>query len=299
MGVFADAWTWLTTGANWSGDAGVWHRLAEHLSLTGISLLVSCAVALPLACWLGHAGGRRIGGALAINISNVGRAVPTFAVLVLLTLGPLGRHGDLPVLVALVLFAVPPLLTNAYVGISEADRDVVGAARGLGMSRWQLLTRVELPLAFPLIMTGVRTAAVQIVATATLAALPGGGGLGRIITAGFANYRTAQVVAGAVLVAVLALAVEGALTLLQRAIDPARRRKRRTREQGATGAADGGGQPDGGPKAGPPAGPSPGTGPADAPATPHPTAAGVSASRAQARAARAAPESTPGATDAV
>ncbi|TDC22625.1 ABC transporter permease subunit [Streptomyces sp. 8K308] len=225
MGVIPDAWTWLTTDANWSGDAGVFHRLVEHLYLTGVCLAVSCAIALPLACALGHGGGHRIGGALAINISNVGRAVPTFAVLVLLTIGPLGRHGDLPVIVALVLFAVPPLLTNAYVGVSEADRDVVGAARGLGMSGWQLLTRVELPLAFPLIMTGVRTAAVQIVATATLAALPGGGGLGRIITAGFANYRTAQVVAGAVLVAVLALAVEGALALLQRALAPARRRR--------------------------------------------------------------------------
>lgn len=230
MGVFPDAWTWLTTGANWSGDAGVWHRLVEHLYLTGVCLAVSCVIALPLAFRLGHGGGHRIGGALAINISNVGRAVPTFAVLVLLTIGPLGRHGDLPVIVALVLFAVPPLLTNAYVGVSEADRDVVGAARGLGMSGWQLLTRVELPLAFPLIMTGVRTAAVQIVATATLAALPGGGGLGRVITAGFANYRTAQVVAGAVLVALLALAVEGALALLQRALDPARGRRASDRQ---------------------------------------------------------------------
>ncbi|ONK12339.1 ABC transporter permease subunit [Streptomyces sp. MP131-18] len=222
MGTIPDAWEWLTTGANWSGEAGVRHRLAEHLYLSGICLALACAVALPLALWLGHGGGRRFGGALAINISNAGRAIPTFAVLVLLTLGPLGRHGDLPTIVALVLFAVPPLLTNAYIGIAEADRDVVQAARGMGMSRWQLLTRVEVPLAFPLLMTGVRTAAVQVVATATLAALAAGGGLGRIITAGFATYDTAQVVAGATLVAALALAVEGLLALAQRLLAPGR-----------------------------------------------------------------------------
>ncbi|WP_129841670.1 ABC transporter permease subunit [Streptomyces sp. RFCAC02] len=222
MGAINDAWNWLTDGANWSGPAGITHRLAEHLQLTVLCLAVSCAIALPLALWLGHGGGRRFGGALAVNLSNAGRAVPTFAVLVVLTIGPLGRHGDLPTVIALVLFAVPPLLTNAYVGVSTADRDVVQAARGMGMTRGQLLARVEVPLAFPMIMTGVRTAAVQIVATATLAALPGGGGLGRIITAGFATYRTGQVVAGAVLVALLALAVEGVLVLAQRLLAPRR-----------------------------------------------------------------------------
>jgi osmoprotectant transport system permease protein len=225
MDVFPDAWRWLTTGANWSGEGGVARRLTEHLYLTGVCLALACALALPLALWLGHGGGRRFGGALAINISNAGRAVPTFAVLVLLTLGPLGGHGDLPTIVALVLFAVPPLLTNAYVGVAGADRDVVEAARGMGMSRGQLLARVEVPLAFPLIMTGVRTAAVQVVATATLAALAAGGGLGRIITAGFATYDTPRVVAGAVLVALLALAVEGLLALVQLLIDPNRRRR--------------------------------------------------------------------------
>ncbi|GAA1929882.1 ABC transporter permease subunit [Streptomyces sodiiphilus] len=227
MDVIADSWSWLTTADHWYGTGGVWQRLGEHLYLTGVSLLLACAVALPPALWLGHTGR---GGALAVNISNAGRAVPTFAVLVLLVLSPLGSHGDLPVIIALVLFAVPPLLTNAYVGVAEADRDVVQAARGMGMSPGQLLARVELPLAFPLIATGVRTAAVQIVATATLAALPGGGGLGRIITAGFATHRTAQVVAGAVLVALLALLVEGLLVLGQRLLDPMARRPRHPRE---------------------------------------------------------------------
>ncbi|NLU75452.1 ABC transporter permease [Streptomyces sp. HNM0575] len=228
MGFFLDAWTWLVTGANWAGGDGVTHRLTEHLFLTVVCLGSACALALPVALWLGHVGR---GGALAVNISNVGRAVPTFAVLVLLTLSPLGSHGSLPTIIALVLFALPPLLTNAYVGMREADRDVVEAARGMGMSGWQLLWRVEVPLAFPLIMTGIRSAAVQVVATATLAALPGGGGLGRIITAGFGTYDTPQVVAGAALVAVLALLVEGVLVTGERLLDPMRGRRRSGRAQ--------------------------------------------------------------------
>lgn len=220
MGWFVDAWSWLTTAAHWSGSGGVWQRLGEHLFLTVVCMAIACAIALPVALWLGHIGR---GGALAVNISNVGRAVPTLAVLVLLQLTPLGQYGSWPVIVALVLFAMPPLLTNAYVGMREADRDVVEAARGMGMSGGQLLWRVELPLAFPLIMTGVRSATVQVVATATLAGLVGGGGLGRIITAGFATYNTPQVVAGAVLVAVLALLVEGLLVLGDRVADPMRR----------------------------------------------------------------------------
>ncbi|UZJ33934.1 ABC transporter permease [Streptomyces endophytica] len=224
------AWQWLTTAANWAGEKGVTHRLAEHVRLSAVCLALACLIALPLALWLGHLGK---GGALAVNLANIGRAVPTYAVLVLLTLSPLGRHGDWPTVLALVLFAVPPLLTNAYLGMREADRDVVEAARGMGMSGPQVLFRVEIPLAYPLIMTGLRSATVQVVATATLAALAGGGGLGRIITAGFGNYDTAQVVAGALLVAVLALAVEGALVLAERLLDPMRGGRRATRSASA------------------------------------------------------------------
>lgn len=221
MNAISGAYDWLTTGANWQGEKGVWHRLAEHLYFSGVTLGVSCLIALPLALWLGHIGK---GGALAVNISNVGRAVPTLAVLILLTLTPLGEHGDLPTLIALVLFAVPPLLTNAYIGMREVDRSVVEAARGMGMSGGQLFRRVELPLAYPLVMTGLRSAAVQVVATATLAAMAGEGGLGRIITAGFSLQNTAQVVAGALLVAVLALLVEAVLMVAGRVFDPMRGR---------------------------------------------------------------------------
>ncbi|MEU8970486.1 ABC transporter permease [Streptomyces monashensis] len=213
MNTLTAAWHWLTDPAHWSGDDGIRHRLLQHLVLTVVCLAVSCALALPLALVLGHLGK---GGALAVNISNAGRAVPTFAVLVLLLLTPVGRWGEGPTVVALVLFAVPPLLTNAYVGMREVDRGVVRAARGMGMTGAQMLLRVELPLALPLVMTGVRIAAVQLVATATIAALAGGGGLGRIITAGFNLASTPQVVAGAILVAAFALVVEGVFEAAER-----------------------------------------------------------------------------------
>jgi osmoprotectant transport system permease protein len=211
--VLADSWSWLAGPGHWAGPDGIGHRLLEHLGLTAVCLALSCVIALPVALLLGHLGR---GAALAVNISNAGRAVPTFAVLVLLLLTPIGSYGPWPTVVALVLFAVPPVLTNACLGMQEVDRDVVRAARGTGMTGTQLLLHVELPLALPLIMTGVRIAAVQLVATATLAALVGGGGLGRIITAGFSLASTPQVVAGAALVALLALLVEGAFELGQR-----------------------------------------------------------------------------------
>ncbi|MFC9910603.1 ABC transporter permease [Streptomyces sp. NPDC059862] len=213
MSTLADTWAWLTDPAHWSGAEGVWHRLLQHLVLTVVCLVVSCLVALPVALVLGHLGK---GGALAVNISNVGRAVPTFAVLVLLLLTPIGKWGEGPTVVALVLFAVPPLLTNAYVGMREVDRSTVQAARGMGMTGRQVMFHVELPLSLPMILNGVRIAAVQLVATATIAALAGGGGLGRIITAGFNLASTPQVVAGAVLVAGFALIVEGVFEIAER-----------------------------------------------------------------------------------
>ncbi|MEU5320111.1 ABC transporter permease [Streptomyces sp. NPDC021056] len=213
MTTLTDAWDWLTDSAHWAGDDGIWHRLLQHLVLTVVCLVISCLIALPVALVLGHLGR---GGALAVNISNIGRAVPTFAVLVLLLLTPVGDWGEGPTVVALVLFALPPLLTNAYVGMREVDRSVVRAARGMGMTGRQMLLQVELPLALPMVLTGVRIAAVQLVATATIAALAGGGGLGRIITAGFNLASTPQVVAGAVLVAAFALIVEGVFEIAER-----------------------------------------------------------------------------------
>lgn len=213
MSVLTDAWHWLTDPAHWSGEDGIGNRLLQHFVLTVVCLVVSCLIALPVAYVLGHLGR---GGALAVNISNVGRAIPTFAVLVLLLLTPVGNWGEGPTVVALVLFAVPPLLTNAYVGMRGVDQDVVRAARGMGMTGRQVLFRVEMPLSLPLVLNGVRIAAVQLVATATIAALAGGGGLGRIITAGFNLASTPMVVAGAVLVALFALLVEGVFEIAER-----------------------------------------------------------------------------------
>jgi osmoprotectant transport system permease protein len=167
---------------------------------------------------------------LAVAVSNVGRAVPVFAVLVLLSVGPLGAgrlgpygRAGLATLVALVVFALPPIVTNAYVGMREVDRDVVAAARGMGMGGWQLFRAVELPLAMPLVMAGIRLAAMQVWATATIAALVAGPGLGNIITAGFDNQDLAQIVSGALVVAAGALAVEAGFVSVSHRSERARR----------------------------------------------------------------------------
>jgi osmoprotectant transport system permease protein len=233
MNAFAGALEWLTDGAHWRGESGIPTLLLQHVLLTVTSLAVALCIALPVALWLGHLGK---GGALAINISNIGRAIPTFAVLILLAVGfvgsdvfgPYGRTG-LATLISLVVFALPPIVTNAYVGMREVDRDTVEAARGMGMRGWQLFTQVELPLAVPLVMTGVRLAVVQVWATATLAALVDGPGLGNIIVQGFGLQDQGQVLAGALLVGGLALLLEVGLSGLQRAIDPLRGARRQAR----------------------------------------------------------------------
>jgi len=233
--MLADVFDYLTDGSNWSGETGIWAFAVQQLLLTVTALAVAMVLGLPIALWLGHL---RRGGFLTINISNVGRAVPVFAVLLVLSLGPIGSgefgpygRAGLATLIALVLFALPPLITNAYVGITEVDRDVVEAARGMGMSSGKIFTAVELPLAVPVVMTGFRLALVQVWATATIAALVAGPGLGRIITRGFANQSTPEVVAGAVLVAVGALLLELIAVLATRSLDPMRRAVRRPAKQ--------------------------------------------------------------------
>ena len=227
MNVVNDAWAFLTTGANWSGSEGIWALLVQQLLITITAVAAACLVGLPLALWLGHIGR---GGLLAINISNIGRAIPTFAVLVLLsvgplgtgTLGPYGRSG-LATLVALLLFALPPIITNAYVAMREVPAEVLESARGMGMTGVQSLRRVELPLAAPLVISGVRLALVQVWATATIAALVAGPGLGQIITDGFYHSDFGKGFAGAVVVAVVALVLELLAAGTQRAVDPVRR----------------------------------------------------------------------------
>jgi osmoprotectant transport system permease protein len=233
MSAFSDVYNWLSTGSHWTGGAGVVHQLGVHVEFSAVSVAIACAVALPLGLWLGHVGR---GGTFAINTSNVGRAIPTFAVLVLLALGPLGiRHTSRAIVVSLILFAIPPLLTNTYVGVREIDADVREAARGMGMTELELLRRVELPLALPLIMAGIRISVVQVVATTTIAALVGGGGLGRFVVDGLAQHDRGQELSGAVLVAVLALVTERSLTFAQRL---AERRRGRRRSRWRVSAAD-------------------------------------------------------------
>lgn len=215
---------WFRDPANWQGPDGVPTLLGQHLLLTFTSVLIALAVGLPLALWLGH---RHRGGLLVINLTNLGRAIPIVALLSLFSLtvlgtdplGPYGRAG-LATLVTLALFALPPIVTATYTAMVEVDADVVEAARGMGMSEASVLGRVELPLAAPLIISGVRLAIVQVWATATIAALVSGPGLGNIITFGFANNQTAVVVSGSLIVALMALLLEVAFLGLQKLVDP-------------------------------------------------------------------------------
>lgn len=226
MRLLADAWAHLATADNWTGAGGMLELLVEQLLLTVTALAAALAIGLPVALWLGHLGR---GGFLAVNISNIGRAVPTFAVLVLLSVGPVGTaelgpygRAGLATLIALTLFALPPIITNAYVAVREVPPEIREAARGMGMRGGQVFRRVEGPLALPLIVAGIRLALVQVWATATIAALVAGPGLGRVITDGFYRSNYAKGLAGALVVAAVALVLELAAALLQRYADPLR-----------------------------------------------------------------------------
>jgi osmoprotectant transport system permease protein len=191
------------------------HLTLETLKVSAIGVAISLVLAVPLGVWLGHI---HRGSFLAINVGNLGRALPSLAVL---AIGDAFLGLGLPVvLLALVILAVPPIVTNAYLGIDGVDRDLVDAARGMGMSAWEILRGVELPLAVPLIFAGVRTASVFVVSTTTIASLAGfSGSLGDII-ANETSYHFSGVLGAAICVALLALAVEGILTLVQRALTP-------------------------------------------------------------------------------
>jgi osmoprotectant transport system permease protein len=234
VNLVSQTWQYLTDPANWQGQEGIWNLLVEQLLLSVTALLIAVVLGLPLALWLGHLGR---GGFLAINISNMGRAVPTFALLAVLvttefpgtkTFGPYGRAG-LSTLIALTLFALPPIITNAYVAVREVPGDVKESAAGMGMTGSQRFWRVELPLALPLVVSGIRLALVQVWATATIAALVAGPGLGRIITDGFYRTNYPKGIAGAVVVAVVAFLLEVVGSVAERAVDPARRGATRTR----------------------------------------------------------------------
>ena len=210
--------TWFADPAHWSGPNGVPYRLAQHVGISVASVGIAGAIALPLGLYVGHTGR---GQALAINLANVGRAIPSLAAIALVVpftqmLDPQLGFNLYPTLIAMIVLAIPPVLVNTYAGVALVDRDLVESARGMGMTERQILGRVELPIAVPVIVGGVRSASVQVIATATLGAIYGLGALGGFIVEGVAQRDDGRLFGGVVLVATLALAAEGSLGLLQR-----------------------------------------------------------------------------------
>jgi osmoprotectant transport system permease protein len=240
MGVVSATVAWLTDPANWSGPSGIPVRVGEHLALSLVALLAAALIALPIGLWVGHTGR---GGRVAVNVANIGRAVPSLALIGVLIpftvmIDPQLGFKVLPTLIAMVALAIPPILVNAYTGIDEVDRDLTEAARGMGMTEAGVLRRVELPLAVPVIAAGLGSAAVQIIATATLGAIFGFGGLGTYLTEGISQNNQGMIWGGVVLVAILALAAEATFTLLARALTSpgvSTARVRPVREPGAMG----------------------------------------------------------------
>ncbi|MCX4096007.1 ABC transporter permease [Nocardia sp. alder85J] len=209
MNLFTGAWHYLTTAANWGGATGIGHRLGEHLWYSFLTVVVSVLIAVPIGLVIGHT---RRGAAAIVGVANAMRALPTLGLLtfVVLLLG----LGLIPPLIALLTVGIPPLLAGAYAGVANVDPDVVDASRAMGMTETQVLLRVEVPNALPVLLTGLRSATLQVVATATIAAYVNLGGLGRYIFDGIGLYDYTRVLVGAILVAVLALLLDGVLALV-------------------------------------------------------------------------------------
>jgi osmoprotectant transport system permease protein len=211
MDLIAGVIGWFTDPGNWAGSNGVPNRIAEHLLLSGVAMAMALVVALPAGLVIGHTGRAT---RVAIAVAGLGRAIPSYALLIL-SVGFLGL-GIASALPALVLLAIPPILVNSATAIREVDQDIVEAGRAMGMSEFTVLRDVEIPPALPILIAGVRVATLQVIATATLAALVAGGGLGRYIVDGFALQDDERLLAGALLVAILALVTQSAFTALER-----------------------------------------------------------------------------------
>ena len=219
MDLFGEAITWLATAENWT-DArnGILLRLWEHVSLSTAALVAAVIIALPLGLWIGHTGR---GAAAVIAVANIGRAVPSvgwLGIVFPIALVALGRAGIgfVPAVIALTALGIPPIVTNTYAGMREVDADLVEAGRGMGMRETEVVRRVEVPVALPVILAGIRVSAIQVVATATLAAIVGGGTLGHFIVQGIFTRDLDRVVGAAILVALLAILTELSFTLLER-----------------------------------------------------------------------------------
>jgi osmoprotectant transport system permease protein len=220
-----DVVVWFNDPLNWRGTSGVPNRVWEHLQLTLSAMVIACLLALPAGIALGRS---RRKGSVAVNVANIGRAIPSFAVIALgvIWLG----IGFRPALIALVLLAVPPIFTLTFTAVREVDPAAIDAARGMGMTEGRVLRRVQLPMARPLMLNGVRLSTAAVIATATLAALVGWGGLGRYIVDGFSTRDFVEVFVGVVLVAGLVILSEALFALVLRlTVSPGIRVRRRTR----------------------------------------------------------------------
>jgi osmoprotectant transport system permease protein len=220
MNLVSETVAWLTDPAHWAGATGIAARLGEHVLLSAVSLAIALAIALPIGIWIGHTG--RFASA-AVNLANVWRALPSLALIgvvlpITAAIDPQLGFRVYPTLIAMIALAIPPILVNTQAGIAGVDRELVEAARAMGMREAEVIRTVELPLSLPTILSGIRSAAVQVVATLTLGAIFGSGGLGRYLVEGIAQRNDGMTFGGVVLVAALALAVEGGFVLLLRLI---------------------------------------------------------------------------------
>ncbi len=216
MSFLSFAWNWLNTPAQWHGSSGIPERILQHLYYTGVALLIATLIAVPLGIFIGHTGR---GAIVVVNVANAWRSIPTLGLLVIAVI-ELG-FSPLAWLIPLVVLGIPPILVNACEGVAGIEPELKDAARGMGMTNWQLVRKVEIPVATPLIILGLRTGAIFIVATVTIVAYIGYGGLGRYIIDGLASSDYGEVAGGAALVVLLALAVQVSFVAVRRIAVPA------------------------------------------------------------------------------
>ncbi|MEO6116875.1 MAG: ABC transporter permease [Pseudolysinimonas sp.] len=215
MNLFGDAFAWIFDPAHWTGGPNVSGHVLEHLQVSGLCVLIAVAIALPIGVAIAHTGRGR---GVAILMSNIARAVPTLGLLSILIL--LTGVGLLPIVVVLVILAIPPMLAGSYSGVESVDRQTIDSARALGMTEWQIVVRVEIPLALPLIIGGLRATALQVIATLGIASAFAFAGLGIYVINGVNTGDYVQLLAGAILITALALVVDGVLAIAQRFVVP-------------------------------------------------------------------------------
>lgn len=215
MNSYGEAFAWLTNAANWSGAGGIWTRLGQHVDYTLLTLVLAVVIALPVGLYIGHTGKGR---EFVVPFTGALRALPTLGLMTLLALA-LGI-GILAPLIALVILSLPPIIAGAYAGLGSVDPQTIDASRAMGMTEWQILWRVEVPLALPLILGGVRSSCLQAIATWTIAAYLPLGGLGRFLYDSLPIQRYDEMLGGSLLVIALALVADGLFALLQRLVTP-------------------------------------------------------------------------------